>query len=196
VLTGVPAYRGETPLLSADPPRARCSAWKNASCFWPYGAATPRLSNSCCLRQGHATKVCDSADDMARELALGAGTALITEESLASRIDRKLAEWLADQPPWSDFPFILLSTKRSGRRTTDASRWPSWATSSCWSGRIHGETLASAVSSSLRGPPPQYEARRHLVEMRSAEERLTQMNGSLETRIQARTEELSEANNG
>jgi signal transduction histidine kinase/ActR/RegA family two-component response regulator len=147
-------------------------------------------------RQGHATKVCDSADDMARELALGAGTALITEESLASTDRRKLAEWLADQPPWSDFPFILLSTKRSGRRTADASKALAELGNVIVLERpIHGETLASAVSSSLRGRRRQYEARRHLVEMRSAEERLTQMNGSLETRIQARTEELSEANN-
>ena len=147
-------------------------------------------------RQGHATKVCDSADDMARELALGAGTALITEESLASTDRRKLAEWLVDQPPWSDFPFILLSTKRSGRRTSDASKTLAELGNVIVLERpIHGETLASAVSSSLRGRRRQYEARRHLAEMQSAEERLTQMNGSLETRIQARTEELSEANN-
>jgi signal transduction histidine kinase/ActR/RegA family two-component response regulator len=147
-------------------------------------------------RQGHATKVCDSADDMARELALGAGTALITEESLASTDRRKLAEWLVDQPPWSDFPFILLSTKRSGRRTSDASKTLAELGNVIVLERpIHGETLASAVSSSLRGRRRQYEARRHLAEMRSAEERLTQLNGSLETRIEARTEELSEANN-
>jgi signal transduction histidine kinase/ActR/RegA family two-component response regulator len=147
-------------------------------------------------RQGHVTKVCDSADDMARELALGAGTALITEESLASTDRRKLAEWLVDQPPWSDFPFILLSTKRSGRRTSDASKTLAELGNVIVLERpIHGETLASAVSSSLRGRRRQYEARRHLVEMQSAEERLTHMNGSLETRIQARTEELSEANN-
>ena len=147
-------------------------------------------------RQGHATKVCDSADDMARELALGAGTALITEESLASTDRRKLAEWLVDQPPWSDFPFILLSTKRSGRRTSDASKTLAELGNVIVLERpIHGETLASAVSSSLRGRRRQYEARRHLAEMRSAEERLTQLNGSLETRIAARTEELSEANN-
>jgi signal transduction histidine kinase/ActR/RegA family two-component response regulator len=147
-------------------------------------------------RQGHVTKVCDSADDMARELALGAGTALITEESLASTDRCKLAEWLVDQPPWSDFPFILLSTKRSGRRTSDASKTLAELGNVIVLERpIHGETLASAVSSSLRGRRRQYEARRHLVEMQSAEERLTHMNGSLETRIQARTEELSEANN-
>jgi signal transduction histidine kinase/ActR/RegA family two-component response regulator len=147
-------------------------------------------------RQGHVTKVCDSADDMALELALGAGTALITEESLASTDRRKLAEWLADQPPWSDFPFILLSTKRSGRRTSDASKTLAELGNVIVLERpIHGETLASAVSSSLRGRRRQYEARRHLAEMRSAEERLTQLNGSLETRIAARTEELSEANN-
>jgi signal transduction histidine kinase len=147
-------------------------------------------------RQGHLTKVCDSADEMARELALGAGAALITEESLMGADGRNLAQWLADQPPWSDFPFILLSTKRSGRRTLEASQTLNELGNVIVLERpIHGETLASAVSSSLRGRRRQYEARRHLVEMRSAEERLIQLNGTLEARIHDRTAELSEANN-
>ena len=147
-------------------------------------------------KQGHATKVCDSADTMARELEIGAGTALITEESLASTDRRQLAAWLANQPPWSDFPFILLSTKRSGRRTLEASHTLAELGNVIVLERpIHGETLASAVSSSLRGRRRQYEARRHLVEMQSAEERLIQLNGTLEARIQDRTAELSEANN-
>jgi len=147
-------------------------------------------------RQGHVVQICDSADAMARELALGAGTALITEESLASADRRKLAEWLADQPSWSDFPFILLSTKRSGRRPLEASKILTELGNVIVLERpIHGETLASAVSSSLRARRRQYEARRRLLALQTAEERLTQLNGSLEARILDRTAELSEANN-
>jgi len=147
-------------------------------------------------RQGHVVQICDSADAMARELALGAGTALITEESLASADRRKLAEWLADQPSWSDFPFILLSTKRSGRRPLEASKILAELGNVIVLERpIHGETLASAVSSSLRARRRQYEARRRLLALQTAEERLTQLNGSLEARILDRTAELSEANN-
>jgi signal transduction histidine kinase len=60
---------------------------------------------------------------------------------------------------------------------------------------IHGETLSSAVTSALRVRRRQYEARRRLEELQTAEERLRQLNATLETRILARTEELSHANN-
>ena len=147
-------------------------------------------------RQDHPVRICDSADALAAELALGAGTALITEESLASADRRKLAQWLAEQPPWSDFPFILLSTKRSGRRPLEASRILAELGNVIVLERpIHGETLASAVASSLRGRHRQYEARRRLLALQTAEERLTQLNGTLEGRILERTAALSEANN-
>src|SRR5215207_2304386 len=37
-----------------------------------------------------------------------AGGAVIAEEALLSADRRSLAEWIAGQPPWSDFPFVLL----------------------------------------------------------------------------------------
>src|SRR3712207_4541113 len=39
--------------------------------------------------------------------------AVITEEALLSADRRELADWVSMQPPWSDFPFILL-TYRGG----------------------------------------------------------------------------------
>ena len=39
--------------------------------------------------------------------------AVVTEEALLSADRRALAEWVEQQPPWSDFPFILL-TYRGG----------------------------------------------------------------------------------
>ena len=59
---------------------------------------------------------------------------------------------------------------------------------------IHGETLLRAVSSALRGRRRQYETRSHLEELKEAEERLTQLNATLEARILQRTAELSRAN--
>ena len=59
---------------------------------------------------------------------------------------------------------------------------------------IHGETLLRAVSSALRGRRRQYETRSHLEELKEAEERLTQLNATLEARILERTVELSRAN--
>ncbi len=44
----------------------------------------------------------------------GAAAAVIAEEALVHEHRGGLAEWIAGQPPWSDFPFVLL-TLRTGQ---------------------------------------------------------------------------------
>ena len=146
-------------------------------------------------RQGHECHICRSVGALAHELAQGAGAALVTEESLAETDRASLSDWLEAQPPWSDFPFILLATKRTGRRTKEASGILHQLGNVVVLERpIHGETLASAAASALRARRRQYDARSHLQELEAAEETLTQLNGSLETRIEQRTHELARAN--
>lgn len=138
---------------------------------------------------------CTDVGGLSKELLQGAGTAVITEESLASEGFEELVDHLRHQPPWSDFPFVLLATKRSGRRPPAALRMLEELGNVVVLERpIHGETLVRAVSSALRARQRQYEARARLEELRSAQERLTQLNVTLETRIAHRTNELSLAN--
>jgi signal transduction histidine kinase/ActR/RegA family two-component response regulator len=147
-------------------------------------------------KQGQESHVCLSAASLATELAGGGGTALITEESLADGDLSALSAWLEQQPAWSDFPFVLLATKRSGRRGPEALKTLAALGNVVVLERpIHGETLSSAVTSALRVRRRQYEARRRLEELQAAEEGLRHLNATLETRILARTEELSHANN-
>ena len=146
-------------------------------------------------RQGSPCFTCTSVAALTQGLAEGAGAALITEESLAEADHAGLAAWLAAQPPWSDFPFVMLATKRTGRRPAEALKMLEQLGNVVVLERpIHSETLLRAVSSALRARNRQYEARRHLEELRRAEERLTQLNATLETRIAQRTAELSRAN--
>ena len=148
------------------------------------------------VRHGHDCRRCCSGDEMAAQLAAGAGTALVTEESLAETDRHQLVHWLETQPAWSDFPFIMLATKRSGRRTEGAAqRLAQLGNVVVLERPIHGETLTSAVASALRGRRRQYEAERRLNALADAEDRLRQLNGSLEARIGQRTDELARANN-
>ncbi|HEX8301349.1 response regulator [Sphingomonas sp.] len=147
-------------------------------------------------QQGKESYTCSSADGLALELAKGAGCALMTEESLGGDDLKSLEAWLAVQEPWSDFPFILLATKRAGRRPGSAVRvLEALGNVVILERPIHSETLASAVSSALRVRRRQYEARGQLLALQAAEERLTHLNASLEARIAERTTELSRANN-
>ena len=147
-------------------------------------------------RAGHESLICESCDELVREGRRGAAIAVVTEESLVDADSAALDAWLGDQPSWSDFPFVLLATKRAGRRPRDALRMLEQLGNVVVLERpVHSETLASAVNSALRGRGRQYDARRQLEALQLAEERLTQLNGSLEARIVERTRELSSANN-
>lgn len=134
---------------------------------------------------------CASVDELAIALSAGAGAAIVTEESLGGGVDPKLNEWLAKQEPWSDFPFILLATKRAGRRSGAAMNLLTRLGNVVVLERpIHGETLSSAVTSALRARRRQYAARRHLEELVSAEGKLNDLNSQLEHRIDDQRAEL------
>src|SRR5262249_16936382 len=59
---------------------------------------------------------CGSVQQLVKALQQGAGTALVAEEALHGANLRPLCAWLAEQPPWSDFPFVLLAGKPTLRR--------------------------------------------------------------------------------
>lgn len=145
---------------------------------------------------GRACAVCPDVGSLAAEMGRVAGAVLITEEALAGADRSGLIEQIAAQPSWSDLPIILLSTKRSGTRSPEAVGFLEDLGNVLVLERpIHGETLARAASSALRARRKQYQTRSHLEQLGAAEERLKQLNATLETRIEERTEELSRANN-
>ena len=147
-------------------------------------------------RQGLPASVCDGAASLAAEIEKGAATAIITEESLADADNGALHAWLARQEPWSDFPFVLLATRRAGKRPKSAMQLLQALGNVVVLERpIHSETLASAVTTALRVRGRQYHARAQLQDLRTAEDLLTQLNATLEARIVERTAELSKANN-
>ena len=144
---------------------------------------------------GVACRACDSARALAAALDDETGAVIVTEESLEDVRGSGLFEWIERQPPWSDFPVILLATKRAGRRSADdAQVLEKLGNVVVLERPVNGETLSRAVESALRGRRRQWDARRRLGELVAAEERLTQLNDSLEQSIADRTMELSRAN--
>lgn len=145
---------------------------------------------------GRACAVCPDVGSLAAEMGLGAGVLLITEETLAGADRSPLIERIAAQPSWSDLPIILLSTRRSGTLPPEAVRMLEDLGNVLVLERpFHDETLARAASSALRARRKQYQTRSHLKQLGAAGERVKQMNATLETHIEERTEELSKANN-
>jgi signal transduction histidine kinase/ActR/RegA family two-component response regulator len=117
-------------------------------------------------------------------LSEGAGFALVTEEALAGADLRELADWIGDQPEWSDFPFVLLTQRGGGlERNPAATRYLHVLGNVTFLERpFHPTTLISLGRSAVRGRRRQYEARARM-------EELHQLATDLEARVEARTAE-------
>src|SRR4051794_26858889 len=119
--------------------------------------------------QAMHAEVCESLDDLTAALGVGAGTAFVTEEALVGVALEALGGWIGRQPPWSDFPFIVLVARRLGRRPSDASGALARLGNVVLLERpLNAAPLASAARSALRARDRQYLTRRHLGEQEEA----------------------------
>jgi signal transduction histidine kinase/ActR/RegA family two-component response regulator len=146
--------------------------------------------------QGIESLVCASEQELLARMEEGAASVILTEEALPQLLaDDRLLEWLRNQPPWSDFPFVVLATKREGRRpVNDFHTLHSLGNLVLLERPLNAETLASAADSAVRARRRQYAAREHLEELRHTRVELERLNGELEKRILTRTKELASAN--
>ncbi len=126
----------------------------------------------------------------------GAAAAVVTEEAFLIAAGSPMDTWLRRQPPWSDFPFVVLTSKRTGRRPANA------AASLHLLGNVillerplSPDTLQTAVEAAVRARSRQYANRAMLAELAQAHDTVAQLNRDLEARIDHRTRELSTANN-
>jgi signal transduction histidine kinase len=131
---------------------------------------------------GMESVICLSLAQLVDEIAKGAEAALLTEEATRGASLRDLAEWVASQPPWSDFPFLVLTEHGGGleRNPAAAELMGTLRNVTFLERPFHPTTLISAVQAALRGRGRQYECQR--------------LNEELERRVSERTEELAAAN--
>jgi len=117
--------------------------------------------------------VCQDVGRMVESLNQGAACALIADEALDSRALQWVAEWLSVQPPWSDFPFILLGGNgRKGTLPTEGRRMEVLGNVILIERPMSGEALVSAARGALRARRRQYQARAMIAERAAANARL------------------------
>jgi PAS domain S-box-containing protein len=123
---------------------------------------------------GFAAKICVDIPMLAEELERGAALAILADEAIHSADLCPLAAFLKRQPPWSDFPIILLTSRGGGpERNPVAAEFAEALGNVTFLERpFHPTTLISIVRSAVRGRRRQYEARARLEEISEAQRQL------------------------
>jgi signal transduction histidine kinase len=125
-------------------------------------------------KAGYDSEACASIADACAAIRIGAGAGIIAEEALDPDRVAELSTVLRDQPPWSNFPLILLTvagevTVRSQRRR--AMREP-LGNVFLLERPVRPETLISTVDNALRSRSRQYQMREQLEQFSQAQEAL------------------------
>ncbi len=121
-----------------------------------------------------------------------AAGAIITDDALARIGAARLRDAIEKQPPWSDFPFVLLTRRgetRQGSRSIEE-----LVNVTILERPLHPASLISAARAALRGRLRQRLAARHLGDLERARAELRELADTLETKVEDRTRDLAAAN--
>ena len=138
---------------------------------------------------GLQPQACSDLVELVAQLDLGAEMVLLTEEALYGNAVDRLTRWVASQPPWSDLPFIVMTSHNESPRFARFRRElvRKLRNVSFLERPMQAISLQAAVLSAARGRARQYEARAYLEAQRNAAE-------DLERLVAQRTEALEAAN--
>jgi signal transduction histidine kinase len=140
-------------------------------------------------RGGLPAVICANIAELVSRLAAGADAVFVAEEALHSQPLDDLTAWVAQQPPWSDMPFVILTSHRQ-HPAVAAGRGllvTALRNVSLLERPVQAITLTSAIRAAVRARQRQYEVREHLAQRnRVAQE--------LEGLVAERTRELEAAN--
>ena len=140
-------------------------------------------------KAGLRAEVCTSFFELMMEIKAGAGAVFLAEEALSGQWLDDLATWIAQQPPWSDLPLVVLTSREEQpaatiRRQHLITRLRNVV---LLEEPVQPVTLASNALSAIRARRRQYEVRAHVTEGRQAAL-------ALKTLVASRIGELEAAN--
>lgn len=114
---------------------------------------------------GHTSVTCETIAGFLGRLNQGAALGILTEEVLQGDALLALALWMERQPPWSDFPLLVLAGRRSGPRPPASIDALNRLGNVVLLERpLSVETLVSAARGASRSRARQYQTRFHLDE--------------------------------
>jgi signal transduction histidine kinase len=126
------------------------------------------------VKAGVPSTACASVEHACGEMTAGAGVLIIAEEALDPTLIQALASVVEQQPPWSDFPLVLLTSAGAVTRRSERQREfrHPLGNVQLLERPVRPETMLSTIHSALRARRRQYEMRDQLDQYRRAEEAL------------------------
>ncbi|MGY4476134.1 ATP-binding protein [Bradyrhizobium sp. USDA 3364] len=122
---------------------------------------------------GYYANICGDLAELERQVASGAGLAIIADEVIRAADLSGLTRWLNEQPSWSDFPIVLMSEKGGPERNPEAARLGRALGNVTFIERpFHPSTLVSLVAAAVRGRRRQYQTRQILEDLTGSEDLL------------------------
>jgi PAS domain S-box-containing protein len=120
-------------------------------------------------KAGFAAAVCADLPSLCRELAAGAAAAVLAEEALRENDHEceQLVSLLAEQPPWSDLPLLVL-THPGADSPAAIHAMDDLGNVTLLERPLRVPSFVSGVRSALRARLRQYQIRSHLAEVQSA----------------------------
>jgi len=159
--------------------------------FAPFGKDAA-LIERVLLQSSFIPCVIPTLQELGAAICEDAGAAIIAEEVLQNGAIGMLALKISSQPPWSDFPIIVLTGSGMSTASTESavrSRAP-LGNVTLLERPLRPVTLISAVRSALLARRRQYEVRDHLRERQAAEKALRRAHDALESLVEERTAAL------
>src|SRR5690242_8463615 len=126
----------------------------------PIGRDAP-ASAELLSKAGLEPYVCPTMASLLAALRDGAAAVFVAEEALFGQDPVPLENWVASQPPWSDLPFVVLTSHRQDPRVT---AWRqklvgTLGNVSLLERPVHPITLSSTLQAAVRARLRQYEVR-------------------------------------
>ncbi|MGB3379416.1 MAG: response regulator [Allopontixanthobacter sediminis] len=144
-------------------------------------------------QEGFQAHIAEDLAELETFVAQHIGAVLIAEESISGPGDEVLRTTVANQPAWSDLPFIVLTNGMKGTRGVEEERRIDALGNVLLLARpMHRDDIVRAVRSALKARQRQFEARARMDELRDSEQNLAASREVLERTVAERTQELAD----